>query len=710
MKFTMTPHALNTTIQNRTKQPRLGAEHIAPTHTMKNKMVVLRFLEALLQIEAPKASILFHLGKKMLGPSENLAVLSFISEHDCPAVEVPAIPANEYDLLGTAYQFLNSKFENLERGSFYTGPDVANDLVSDLSFSDGETIIDPACGSGVLLFQSGAGPEQITGIDNDPIAIMLAKFNYFLKFPDAPAPRLYTSDFFAWHSANARKRFTYVVGNPPYGANVDLTHSRSANVTTGESFSHFVECGYELLSESGTLRFLVPEALLNVKRHQDIRDFILKNTNLVLLKSYKAAFAGVMSDIYRMDIDRQDTPNVRFISTSETAIPKAAFLCLKNHIFSNLSSVDIEIIEKVRAICPHDLAGSTYGLGVVTGDNGSKLLTRQIPGSEPIYTGKEVEKYNLMPAQNFLVFERNNLQQVAPDWIYRASEKLVYKTISKRLKVAIDRTGSLTSNSANIILPFAPNNTIESIASLLNSDLYSFLNIKMFGGVNKVARENLEHLPIPDFRDEQLRHFEALVQAFSGDDTPLQDYVHREVFQLSVAEIAYIQRTVYGSEKRPLLAGEQETALFARQSPGRGLRDVPVATADLARPQARLVLDAGRQPPHFQPTRQTKIGEILSILRLLLSQRGQMTCAEVQVRCGVNATTARMLLKTLISLGCVQAHGKKRGTIYFWSVDSATGAALDRRGRDCLVPQADAVIVMAANETVVPTPRQPWLF
>jgi tRNA1(Val) A37 N6-methylase TrmN6 len=537
---------------------------------MNDKAAVLTFLEALLLLSFPKEAVLFNLGKGMLGATTNPAALEFLNEYDYPEVQLPLWPQNEYDLLGTAYQFLNTKLENLERGSFYTGPALADDLVGDLSFDNGESILDPACGSGSLLFHSAASAGQITGIDNDPTAIMLAKFNYFIKFPDAPAPRLYASDYFAWHSLNCEARFTYVIGNPPYGATVNLRHSRSTSVTTGESFSHFIECGYELLANSGILRFLVPEALLNVKRHRDIRDFILTKSNLVLLKSYKAAFAGVMSDIYRIDLDKQNTPHVRFIATEATDIPKSLFLGLKNHIFSNLSQIDIQIIQKVQARCKHDLLGSTFGLGIVTGDNKTKLLAVQTHGSEPIYTGKEVERYELLPAQNFIVFDRSQLQQVAPDSIYRATEKLVYKTISKRLKVAIDRSGSLTSNSANIVLPCAPDNNIESIASLLNSDLYSFLNIKLFGGVNKVARENLEHLPVPAFNNSQLAHFVEMIRTFKVNDTALQHYVHRTIFDLTDYELVHIHGTVYGTDHRSIAADrKQDTHRGGRRAAGR---------------------------------------------------------------------------------------------------------------------------------------------
>ena len=73
---------------------------------------------------------------------------------------------------------------------------------------------------------------------------------------------------------------------------------------------------------------------------------------------------------------------------------------------------------------------------------------------------------------NILVFDRNNLQQVAPDNIYRAPQKLIYKTINKYIKITIDDTQSLTTNSANIIIPNIIGFDIYTIMGILNSQLY----------------------------------------------------------------------------------------------------------------------------------------------------------------------------------------------------------------------------------------------
>jgi len=535
----------NTTVQNKSKQERLNTSHTIPSHYIESSGVS-KFLSELLDLNYSKEQIIFSLGNNLLSKKNNPNIRKFLAEYNFDVITFEDVPQNEFDLLGSAYQFLNSKMENLEKGSYYTGGEVARDFVSDLDFSNGEILLDPACGSGSFLFRSAAPANQIYGIDADPIAIMIAKFNYFIKFPDAEYPNLYCEDFFSWFAIHEDERFDYIIGNPPYGANLDLAKIPTQHIISGESFSFFIEFGYWLLKENGVFRYLLPESILNVKRHTDVRNFILKHTNLKRIKRYSKKFTGVMSDVYMIELNHKKTKNMIFEDKSRTDIPKSLFAGLKNQIFVNLNAEDIGIIEKVELIQGYDLSKSVFGLGVVTGDNKTKLFSEPGEGKEAIYSGKEVEKYKLLPAKNYILFDRSNLQQVAPDEIYRAPVKLLYQTISKYLKVAIDTSGSLSTNSANIIIPKLENVDVYSLLGLLNSDLYSYLHLKLFGGVNKIAKENLMALPLPKLTQKQNETLKNLVLKAmdTGDDSEVQNYINQEIFDISMEQVQFITRAI----------------------------------------------------------------------------------------------------------------------------------------------------------------------
>jgi len=77
---------------------------------------------------------------------------------------------------------------------------------------------------------------------------------------------------------------------------------------------------------------------------------------------------------------------------------------------------------------------------------------------------------------------------------------------------------------------------------ILNSQLYSYLNIKLFGGVNKIAKENLQALPIPKISNIQNFNIKELVikAMKTAVDSDLQNYIHKNIFGLSNSEIDYI--------------------------------------------------------------------------------------------------------------------------------------------------------------------------
>lgn len=87
-------------------------------------------------------------------------------------------------------------------------------------------------------------------------------------------------------------------------------------------------------------------------------------------------------------------------------------------------------------------------------------------------------------------------QQVAPDLVYRAKEKLVYKFVSKNLVFAYDNQQRLFLNSANILIPKVQNHSIKTVLAFLNSKLFQYVYHTKFNEL-KVLKSNLLQLPFP---------------------------------------------------------------------------------------------------------------------------------------------------------------------------------------------------------------------
>ncbi len=143
-----------------------------------------------------------------------------------------------------------------------------------------------------------------------------------------------------------------------------------------------------------------------------------------------------------------------------------------------------------------------WALGIVTGNNKKFVKNRLEKGMEPIYKGSNITKYHIRNPDSFIKYKPELFQQVAPEEKYRVSKKLIYKFISNKLVFAYDTSGSLTLNSANILLPKLENYSIKIILGLLNSKLYQFIFSKKFNTL-KVLKGDLEKLPFPEFTQKE---------------------------------------------------------------------------------------------------------------------------------------------------------------------------------------------------------------
>ena len=442
-------------------------------------------------------------------------------------LSLPPLPSDEFDLLGLLYQCFLLEGEKNRKGSYFTPFEVARNMTKGLDFSKGQTFFDPCCGSGAFLLSlDGVSPEQVLGCDNDPIAVMIAKINLLLKFPDEEfEPQIYCCDYLN-DSYSSNRTYNYIISNPPWGA---VILDKSGNpISTKESFSFFFEKAFNQLEDGGIIRFLLPESILNVKCHRNFRKFLLENTDIQSITKYSGTFSGVQTKYIDVECKRtrhalspQDFViecNISNMSSGDNAriipemmkINKSCFYLTNNLNFNLLSDSDLQKVQKILAKKKYTLKDSVWALGVVTGDNKNKVKSKRGRGMEPIYTGKEIEAYTLKRPCKFIKYERYDFQQVAKDEIYRADEKLVYKFISKNLVFAYDNSKSLFLNSANILIPRIPGMSIKTVLAFLNSELFKFLYKSLFGEI-KILKGNLMELPFPEITPEMDKKLANLV-------------------------------------------------------------------------------------------------------------------------------------------------------------------------------------------------------
>lgn len=410
------------------------------------------------------------------------------------------LPSEEKDFLGIVYQSLLSEGTKNQKGSYYTPQKIINDI--DFNPKSDMKFLDPCCGTGsFLLFAADKikNPQNIFGCDLDNTACFIAKINLIIKYKNIKfRPNILNCDFLL--ADNIKDKFDIIGTNPPWGAVTNAKYKlKFPQIKSGETYSYFLYKAEKYLKNNGEMFFVLPESIMNVKLHADIREFILKTFEISKIIISGRAFSGVLSNTVTLSLIKKQNKNNNIIIKKDDKILNIKQKFYLNNIncnFSVLDNKDANIIEKIYSL-PHKKLdeNSIWAIGIVTGNN-SKYISENSFGGEKIYSGKNITYEGISDTNKYINYQRKNFQQTAPDEIYRAKEKLVYKFISRKPVFAYDEKQRLFLNSANILIPKLKGYTIKEVMAFLNSELFEYIYLKKFNEI-KILKGNLMELPFP---------------------------------------------------------------------------------------------------------------------------------------------------------------------------------------------------------------------
>ena len=113
--------SLNTTVQNRTKSARLSESHIVPRHHATDRAAldyVRRIDPLLFRRDEDRRALLYSIGITLLKDRLTSTARAVLSQYETELVSPGDVPEGCFDLLGSVYQYLNTKKESLEKGAF----------------------------------------------------------------------------------------------------------------------------------------------------------------------------------------------------------------------------------------------------------------------------------------------------------------------------------------------------------------------------------------------------------------------------------------------------------------------------------------------------------------------------------------------------------------------------------------------------------------
>ena len=206
----------------------------------------------------------------------------------------------EPDILGQAYEYLIKHFADLtnkKAGEFYTPRSVVHLLGLILDPHEGETIYDPACGTGGMLLEcvhhlkdnkEDYRTLRLFGQEKNLTSSSIARMNMFLHgIEDFQIVRGDTLRNPAFFEADGLKTFDCVIANPPFslkewGADIWVNDPYGRNIAgvppKGNGDMAWVQHMIKSMNETGRMTVVLPHgALFRKNAEGKIREELLKH-------------------------------------------------------------------------------------------------------------------------------------------------------------------------------------------------------------------------------------------------------------------------------------------------------------------------------------------------------------------------------------------------------------------------------------------------
>ena len=419
------------------------------------------------------------------------------------------------DSLGFVYISLRDIGQRKLAGAYYTPERIVTEIIENLdlsSTSDTIKFCDPCCGAGnflIALADKFGNHAELYGQDCDSTSALIARINLFL------ADTNLTEEYLREHIKigdtllnTFNEKFDVVIGNPPWGSQFreeqlcEYKQNYQTAVGKGvEAYDLFVERSLEMLKPSGSLAFVLPEAILSVAAHKTIRELLLNLCCFRYVSYVGNVFTGVQCPAILLHVA---LGNAGMVSGCNVSIGESKFTISRNRVLTadslsfNISDEENECMHAIEnvenAVYLKDHA--RFALGIVTGNNKEYLTPEQKDGYEFILKGNDIQRYSIRTGENYIHYTPERFQQVAPTEVYRADEKLLYRFICDVPVFAYDNSQILSLNSCNIVIPMIPGLSIKYVLAILNSGIVAYWTSKKFNSV-KLLRSHIEQIPIP---------------------------------------------------------------------------------------------------------------------------------------------------------------------------------------------------------------------
>jgi adenine-specific DNA-methyltransferase len=339
--------------------------------------------------------------------------------------------------------------------------------------------------------------------------------------------------------------FDIVIGNPPY---LNLSKSNASEfinkfetaVNQIDLYGLFIELSIYLANTNGIISLIVPDSLIGRTNFKELRNYILKNTQILSLTHFSGAFESAAVDSVIINLSKIINANKPVLMHSAVDVDK-----WKNseiHSYSRLTSDIIDTPNQrwifnsnEEVFLARDLFNSNNPVSKVfpilfRGEEIGKksLLIENFESNHNmlrVLFGESISKYDVKTTSKGI-----NINNIKKNLNHYKSTKVSIRQVGNSLNCAIDKSGSVTIQSVyNLVNDI---NHLINFTLLYNSKLYDFLYNVMFKeklGFPRIVIENINELPYKEIENKNL--LKILYQMITFN-IAFSDFVDAVVFNL----------------------------------------------------------------------------------------------------------------------------------------------------------------------------------
>ncbi|NCO27521.1 MAG: N-6 DNA methylase [Epsilonproteobacteria bacterium] len=448
-------------------------------------------------------------------------------------------------------------------------------------------ILDPACGSGAFLNQAleylisehtalqndlslmgdlfavyqveeSVLEHNLYGVDINEDATEIAKLSLWLRTAKRGRPLTKLADkikcgnsliddksvvdnAFDWHvefpEVFAKGGFDVVIGNPPYitfalgkkqefeSKEIEYYKSKFplSSAYKVSSYLIFIDKSLNLISRTGLLSFIVPNAIYTNYFYANFREYLIDQFSMHSLfnleyEVFEDADTGGSSIFV---IGKDEIENTILLSSkSEKEYSTPYIFNLNQNEFKNIPDNKFLFSDSLISLWNKSfensipLGGDNFQFynGIKTGDNKKFLAEEKIDDRyRPIIRGRDFYKYTPLENEMYVLFDQEQLWSNTNEAMYLVDEKLIFRQTSDHLVVAYDNNKNFTMDTTHLLFDKSGKFDHKYLLSIVNSKLLNFLYQIIVPEIGKAFSEvkgvNLKKLPIKEISLEHQKPF-----------------------------------------------------------------------------------------------------------------------------------------------------------------------------------------------------------